>query len=250
MSKNKNHYVAKYSQDLLDCVKNFYTTPTVEKIQQLLEAKADPNAVDEQGNSVLKKAIQNNMISVDDINSLLEAKADPNARDNNQQTSLHITLEPNVGLNRKTQLVKMFMQYNANPDAKNVLGYTPREQIKSRGMGILNKNDPVVKMFNDMIFPEEIKKCIEEGFNINEEFNNFTLLEKAVLNNKPDVVEFLLKNGADKSVVNICSPKFENFSLLSLIADSPDYEEVFQLLTRDDDHNIPLNGELNAEEDM
>lgn len=93
-----------------------------------LRKGADPNTVDNDGNTALHLALRRNKADLNTIKQLLASGADPNAVDNEGNTVLHLALlKSSIDIN----LIKTICAYGADKHAKNKGQQTPLDLCKN-----------------------------------------------------------------------------------------------------------------------
>jgi ankyrin repeat protein len=253
MSKNKNHFVTKYSQELLNTIDNRYKLPSAGKLQKLLDANANPNAIYNKGDSVLKAAILNiHCIFSNDIKVLLDANANPNVKDINGDTPLHIAINYGGDTQRKEAIFKLLLDANADPTipgyggltfngllairaenaAKNLASQVRLESKISESLATKVKEGTIQEYFNPNS-REEVEAALKRGHNINSSFEGFTLLDRALLSNNQSLVAFLVNEGAD--LQTLLEKKYEGYNLLELAKSDPSCKEATKIV---EDHYL------------
>ena len=158
------------------------------KVTAVLLEKADVNLKDDLGNAPLHLAIEKDKDELIDL--ILEKNADVNVGGQSgktkNQTPLYIAV-----VKGRVDLVKKLLEKGADPNLADSQGALPLTESVVR----VNSN------------PEIVRMLIEKGANVNaQEPNKNTALIFAASNSnihpktRREIVELLLKNGADKSI--------------------------------------------------
>lgn len=183
-----------------DLVRAVGPAGNAERVRELLQAGANPNATDSSGNTALGMAIKNGNQNA--VQLLLSAKADPNKADTHQQTPL--MLAATAG---QSAIIKTLLEYQANPYVKDGIGRTALDHAVVRGdpssieilknpAGIINRSDGrgnsalmdlcgkthgINNNYEAGLHIAEVKKLIELNADVNEKGpDGMTVLMKAV----------------------------------------------------------------------
>ncbi|CAN5600626.1 hypothetical protein BH10BAC3_BH10BAC3_28610 [soil metagenome] len=198
--------VTAQKSELISAVKN----NDINGVKRLLEAGADPNAVDDDSDNVLMNAAM--YASVECMNALLQKKADPNIKNKHKQTAL-------MYCTNNLEKCKLLLQYGADINAKSKSGNTPllvasvgNQPYEMVKFLLDNKADPLATnaahetalmraaQFSDTT---TLRLLISKGINVNAlDYIAGTALTKAILNANSPAVSFLLNNGADPNIVD------------------------------------------------
>ena len=95
-----------------------------EILKKLLDAGADVNAKDDEGNTALIYTIKR-YLNPKNVKVLLEAGADPNVTDNEGNTPLFLVMKANCAEYDKTESIRALIEKGATPDIANNDGITP-----------------------------------------------------------------------------------------------------------------------------
>ena len=192
--------------DLFAAVKN----NDISEVKRLLEAGADPNAMDNDSDNVLMNAAM--YASAACMNALLQKTANPNIKNKHQQTAL-------MYCTNDLEKCKLLIQYGADVNAKAKSGNTALliASVGNQPYTILkllldNKADPLATnsaretaliraaQFSDTM---TLRLLLDKGIPVNAlDIYAGTALTRAILNANAPAVSFLLNNGADPNIVD------------------------------------------------
>lgn len=192
----------------------------VKIVKALLKAGANPNSIDDQGNTPLNMAIYRRHTKV--VKCLLKSniKADPNHIDKQGNTPLYIAAQTN-----QLEVIKLLLAKGANPDFPSQVGATP------------------LMIATEVGHIEVVKVLLTKGANPNAACDDkMTSLYIAAQNGQTDILKFLLANGANPNA------RCDNGATPLFIAAEQGYIEIVeQLLARGahadarlDDGSTPL----------
>lgn len=148
-------------------------------VKALIAAGADANYIAPNRRSVLHHAADTNKAEI--ITTLLAGGADPMSYSGNRATALHDAVWSHK-LNSIRALLPAYKNINFSPDGGH--NGTPMELAINRG------------------FPQVVQLFIEAGMKLNTPGANNPPLIQAARNGRADIVELLLKAGADKTLRN------------------------------------------------
>lgn len=149
-------------------------------VRLLLQAGADPNAVQESGVQPLHQAASAGRRDI--IPLLIQAGSDPYAHQHNDATPIH-----NAVWNKDAATLKAMLPYYAN------VNFSPHSYT----------NGFLPHMIITMESPEMFQIILDAGMRVNDYmFKDYPLLIQAARRNTPRIVEMLLKAGADKNARN------------------------------------------------
>ena len=137
--------------------------------------------------------------SIDRVKELLEQGANIDAKDENKNTALHKATQ-----NQHPAIVQLLLDSGADSDVRNRDGQTPFSLAKSclaeAIIEIFHRHIEKNKALIDAAEKgtiDRVKELLEKGANINgKDENKNTALHKATQNRRPDIVQLLLENGA------------------------------------------------------
>ena len=214
-------------------------------VQRLLQEHVDPNIADNEGVTPLYLASQDGRMDV--VEQLLQAKADPNIPTNNGITPLCI-----ASYTDHMKIVEKFLQEQVD---RNTLSYEDITQYSSQD-GWMNVVERLFKATVDPNIPANntktlfflysyishlqlVQQLLQERLDLNNiaSDEDITPLTIASQESRRDVVEKLLKAGADP---NIASD--EGITPLYLASQDGTMDIVEKLLQAGADPNIPVNG--------
>lgn len=104
----------------------------------LLDAGADPKAVDDNGWTLLHEVAKGG--SVFAIDGLLKLGVDPNARSRQGFTPLHVAMRSGFGV-PMASLIKKLLSAGADPKARNKLGQTPEDLLRADAARLLSRTN-------------------------------------------------------------------------------------------------------------
>ena len=184
------------TNDLLNIIKDSRTT--VAQIEALINAGADINAKDKQGNSILMQAAKYNS-NIKVIKTLINLGADVNIKnDKGQSTEDFVKKNPNPLIQRTTDVLKWVGDFD------NALFNAITENAK----------------------PDAIKTLIELGSNVNKKYDGETLLMTAAANTSyPEVINILVNSG-----INIDEKTYDGRTALTIAAKYNKNPEVIRAL--------------------
>lgn len=207
----RRHRAADINDDLLKAVFDV----DLEKVRELLDQGANPNAKDKNGDIILMIAARNGYTGI--IKLLLDAGADPNAKDENGWTALM-----EAAYYGHTDMVKLLLDAGADVNAKDENGYTALmwasryghtdvvELLKQHGatankkierrhrIAGINDDLTVAARYGDF---QKVKELLNAGADPNAEaIDGWTVLMVAVEYGWVDIVELLLDKGANPNV--------------------------------------------------
>ena len=195
-----------FDADLFQAVSSPDTKP--QKIQELIKAGANVNAVNEEGKSVLMKCSEN--ISNPDISrvikTLISRGARINARDKNSMTALMYAAK-----NGNSKIVKSLLAAGANVNAKIDLSDNENNNDPENKKVLLDvdagvENGETALMFATMNNdnPEIVKMLIKAEAKINLKTSlGYTALMYAAMNStNPEIIKTLIKAGATLKAKN------------------------------------------------
>jgi ankyrin repeat protein len=218
------------------------------RVAQLIADGANPNAVDDDGDTPLNYACVEGDDSRAVITLLLEKGADPNmASGEDRDTPLG-----HVALNASANLVKILIDYGANISMDNGYGHNPlglsvigdrienTTLLLAKGADINSANkygDTPLILAAQYGRPAIAAFLLAEGADVNKGNKYVSALTIAVLNHHHKVAEILLDNGADVGYLH----KQESPSL-TLAAETDDVDMVSLLIAK--------GADVFAEDDM
>jgi len=208
------------------------------RVAQLIADGANPNAVDDDGNTTPDYACVEGDYRRAVITLLLEKGADPNmASGEDRDTPLG-----HVALNASANLVKILIDYGANISMDNGYGHNPlglsvigdrianTTLLLAKGADINSANkygDTPLILAAQYGRPAIAAFLLAEGADVNKGNKYVSALTIAVLNHQHKVAEILLDNGADVGYLH----KQESPSL-TLAAETDDVEMVSLLIAK------------------
>ena len=172
----------------------------IEQVKLLISKGADVDAKDKLGRTALHCASEKGHAEVAKL--LISQGADVNAMDRNLAKPLHYAV-----MRGEKQTVELLLSKGADINAKNRDGRTPLfEAMKSSAAGrkevvelLASKGAkvPALHLAAYMGDIEKVRKCLQDGIDINSQ-ENFccTALHAAANSGKKDIVEFLISKGA------------------------------------------------------
>jgi ankyrin repeat protein len=200
----------------------------IEQVKSNLSQGADINGKDRGGRTALHRAAYEGRTDV--VRLLIDRGADVNAKDGNQRTPLH-----SAAMHGDKKTVELLLSKGADINAKNKMGSTPlfvamtstragrkevAELMVAKGAKI-----PAFHLAAYMGDIEELKKCLQDGIDINSQADvGSTALHLAANSGRKDIVEFLISKGAQVDAKDV----FDWTPLL--YAASHNYEDIADLL--------------------
>lgn len=185
--------------------------------------KINPNSLDESGTTPLIYAAK--YADEDIVGLLIKNGASVNFQDSygrtalmaasayNKKDAIILLMEnkanPDLIRNDGMSAIKFARQYNHKAAEKLLLKYgaTPTEDVNAS----VNARILLASEVGDL---DSVEDLLEDGADINARYYNAlsTPLIEAVKNNQEEVVEFLIKNGADREIVDISNKKAVDYA--------------------------------------
>ena len=159
---------------------------TREIIKLLLDNNANINAQDKNGKTALMCACSNPIITCEIIKLLLDNNANINAQDKNGKTALMYMGNTVM----KYDKVKLLLEHNADPNL---------QDIKEKNILIrIIKNHKKINQQQNLIKIIQLLLDYNVNVNIEDDMGQNSLIESLYLEyNRYDIIQLLLKNGAD-----------------------------------------------------
>lgn len=174
----------------------------VDVVKSLLAHGADAKARAHYGETPLYYAIKYSMPEV--VEELLKAGADANAQlSYDLSTPLHTVFGVKGALDEKNALVKSLIAHGANPKLADKEGLTPLHLAVKENLRFNAKDSRSYhRNFVDQL--AIVRELVKAGANINAQNNSgeTPLMFAAYYNADPDLIRFMLINGANKTIKN------------------------------------------------
>lgn len=183
-------------------------------IEKLIENGADINAYGAYGNTALHLAVIRNNLAI--INFLIKSGADINRRNSAWQTPLHLAAEAG-----NKELIALLKQHGAAFFLSDKAGLTPDAIIDKKLRERIAKFEEITSCTGEAVFIDAYNK-IKTGHCLC--FKTYPKLHQAAILRSPDILRWLIKNGAD------CNEKDKNNKTAIEIAMSNCDIESFDIL--------------------
>ena len=185
---------------LNDALFDAFNAKDFNTMNKLLEFGANPNAVNEEGNTILSEAVR--ISNIEAINLLFSFGVNPNKKSKKtKQTPIYFII-----MHNKIDLLLLFIQYGAD------------------FLSINENDDPAYHIAIANSKQDIIKILVENGINLNcKDKNGKTPLHKAVECNNPQICTLFIENGA---LINLTDNTYN--TPLSL-AQRSNYSQIIQI---------------------
>jgi len=173
-----------------------------EVVKALLSAHVEVNATDSEGRTALLSSVMNNGDDV--IPYLLDAKANPNQADKSGKTPLDYAV--NMG---KCAVVRLLLEHGASPNAASdqLLVTAVRDShLEIVNALIAHGADPNAGQYSPLLVAvgtgnlDMVKTLVAHGAKVNPVGGQTSLASIALEDNHPDIMQFLLSQGASMPV--------------------------------------------------